>query len=370
MNKIIINATASHSSGALSIYKDFINFIKSYDDKRLYYVFTSVNEFSDSEFIKFIYMDKMNWKQRIEWDKNGVRNWCKENSIEPSLIISLQNTCANYFDIPQLVYYHQPLPLIPYQWNPLKKTERVLFLYAHFYKFFVNKYNKNAHYVVQLPYIKKLFLKKFKNLSDDDVFVIRPNSPSVNLDAYREYEHKFRFIYPATPLEYKNHKVIVNAIKILKKKNPYLLENFEVIFTCDKTSFVGKLVKKNNLEDIVLCIGTVSYDKMMEYYKNSDVLLFPSKIETYGMPLIEAAKFGLEILAADLSYANEVLEKYNNKVFIGPNDKKEWAKQIEKCIMTKDKVINNNRILQNEKENSWSIFFEIVSSILSNTKEK
>lgn len=38
MFEILINATASHSSGALSIYKDFINFIKSYDDKRLYYV--------------------------------------------------------------------------------------------------------------------------------------------------------------------------------------------------------------------------------------------------------------------------------------------------------------------------------------------
>lgn len=54
---ILINATASHSSGVLSICKDFINFIKLYDDKRLYYVFTSVNEFSDSEFIKFIYMN-------------------------------------------------------------------------------------------------------------------------------------------------------------------------------------------------------------------------------------------------------------------------------------------------------------------------
>lgn len=38
MFEILVNATASHSSGALSIYKDFINFIKSYDDKRLYYV--------------------------------------------------------------------------------------------------------------------------------------------------------------------------------------------------------------------------------------------------------------------------------------------------------------------------------------------
>lgn len=54
---ILINTTSSHSSGVLSIYKDFINFVKSYDDKRLYYVFTSVNEFSDSEFIKFIYMN-------------------------------------------------------------------------------------------------------------------------------------------------------------------------------------------------------------------------------------------------------------------------------------------------------------------------
>lgn len=54
---IIVSAVNIVEGGALSIYKDFINFVKSYDDKRLYYVFTSVNEFSDSEFIKFIYMN-------------------------------------------------------------------------------------------------------------------------------------------------------------------------------------------------------------------------------------------------------------------------------------------------------------------------
>ena len=43
-------------------------------------------------------------------------------------------------------------------------------------------------------------------------------------------------------------------------------------------------------------------------YKAADGLLFPSTIETIGLPLLEAATFGLPVLANELEYVNYVEE--------------------------------------------------------------
>jgi len=42
--------------------------------------------------------------------------------------------------------------------------------------------------------------------------------------------------------------------------------------------------------------------------------LFPSYIETFGLPLIEAAAFGLPIGVANEAYAHEVLKGYNRSL--------------------------------------------------------
>jgi glycosyltransferase involved in cell wall biosynthesis len=66
-------------------------------------------------------------------------------------------------------------------------------------------------------------------------------------------------------------------------------------------------------------------EEVLSYYKSVDALLFPSQIETFGLPLAEASCFGLPIIAADLPYAAEVLKKYENKILIDPESVCLWA---------------------------------------------
>lgn len=363
MKTILINATAARTSGALIILKDFISYCssKNCNSDAKFLLFTTIDGFASSEKIEVVRLQQMSWLQRIKWDNGGLRKFCENHDINPTLIISMQNTCTNYPSVPQLVYYHQSLPLIPYSWNPLKKEERKLFLYAHFYKYFVNKYNKNATYVVQLPYIKKLFIEKFKNISENNVYVIRPNNPNIEINVYRNEEHKFRFIYPATPLSYKNHKCIVEAINLLKNEKNSLLNEFEVIFTIPNVdNSISELIKKYKLENTIKCIGSVPYKELLLMYKNSEVLLFPSKIETYGLPLVEAASFGLRIIASDLDYAKEVLFFYEDKEFLNPDNYETWACKIEECIEKKELKKEKNIEIE-ASSNSWEKFMGIVN---------
>ena len=98
------------------------------------------------------------------------------------------------------------------------------------------------------------------------------------------------------------------------------------------------------------------HDKLLQFYKSSQCLLFPSYLETLGLPLLEAAAFGLPVLTVDLPYAHEVLEKYDGAFYIQFDDKDKWA---EYMIM----IISNYRRfrpLASTSSSSWNQFFELL----------
>lgn len=66
---------------------------------------------------------------------------------------------------------------------------------------------------------------------------------------------------------------------------------------------------------------------------------------------------------ADLSYSKEVLENYNNVVFIKPNDYNGWARVIEKILCGDIKM--EKTPLENKVINTWNEFHEIEFKIIN-----
>lgn len=367
MSIVVINATAARASGALTILKDFMSYIYSETENDfIFHLLTTTNNIFKSEKNIFVHeIPIQSWKTRLLWDKYGFQNWCLANGIIPEVVISFQNTCPRLTGALQstklLVYYHQPLPLVKYHWKWQQKDERKLFLYAHFYGLFVNRWNKNADYIVQLPYIKQLFLKKFKNIKSDRVHVIRPNLPKIDINSIERIsidETKKVFIYPAIPVRYKNHKVIINAIEMLRGEKSFAIDNLEIIFTVPNDSIIANEVKNRKLDSIIKCIGSIPYEELLTYYKRCDGLLFPSEIETFGLPLIEAAMFGKPIIAADLPYAREVLENYVGVLWANPNDITVWKENLRKVMSSEINYIS----IKNNNSNTWKDFISLIST--------
>ena len=366
---IIINSTAAKTSGALTILKDFMAYIyaKNCFEYHIHLLTTTKGVFNSTNNIIVHELPVQNWCSRLIWDKRGLNIWCKNNKIIPDVIVSFQNTCSKLAgticNTRQLVYYHQPLPLVKYHWRWYSSEEWKLFLYANCYGFFVNRWNKNAEYVVQLSSVKDLFCKKFPNISVERVHVIRPNLPNISIASIPRkdiYSGKKVFIYPATPLRYKNHIVILKALEYLRQNNPEIINNIKVIFTVPNNSFVANTISEMKLELFVDCINSIPYEELLSYYKRSDALLFPSKIESFGLPLSEAALFGDSIIAADLPYAREVLEDYNGVDFIDVDDYKLWAKAITNICINEKHV----KAMTRNINNSWEQFEQLMLSII------
>ena len=47
---------------------------------------------------------------------------------------------------------------------------------------------------------------------------------------------------------------------------------------------------------------------MLKLYNNSQALVYPSKKESFGLPLIEAQKLGLSIVSSELDYVRDIID--------------------------------------------------------------
>ena len=56
----------------------------------------------------------------------------------------------------------------------------------------------------------------------------------------------------------------------------------------------------------VRILGAVPYEEIAQYYQRSDIFVFPSYLETFGHPLLEAMISGIPVVAADIDVFREV----------------------------------------------------------------
>ena len=80
--------------------------------------------------------------------------------------------------------------------------------------------------------------------------------------------------------------------------------------TPNKSTELYKLIQEHGLSEHFCFLGPLSFNDVLSYYKSVDLIVFPSRLETFGLPLIEAATIGKPIVAIDLIYAREALQNY------------------------------------------------------------
>lgn len=365
---ILVNATAARSSGALSILNQFITHIVS-NDYNQYCIFVDANykEIVHQPNIEYVHVDTSSWRKRIWWDYLGLKRYIQKKKLCPSLIISFQNTSVRFDkNIPQLIYYHQSLVLFPKRWSFFKRQERLFFLYKHIYSLFVaQSIRKNVSFVVQIPSIKKAFVKRF-SISSDSVYVIPPEVQKIDYDvisASNISDGKKHFIYPATPYLYKNHTLLLQVLHLIKAKDETLFQKIRIHFTLQKNNplRLDGQARALGVEEAIVYEGVLPFQKLLSYYKSMDALLFPSYIETFGLPLLEAAGAGIAIVSSDLPYAHDVIGEYEGVTYLDYQDAEAWALVIENLCAQERKRYPS--FLYPSDKGNWSDFFSLIEKL-------
>ena len=362
---ILVSAAALRTSGARTIYQQFIEHLKTRVDGNHYYIMVDKGmEMPPIEGVDYWIVDISSKIKRFKFELWGFRQLLREKAIDFDVVISLQNLgiqCLRH--LPQVIYYHQSLPFFDYKWNPLKKNEIGMLFYKHFYPCLVrHSIGEKIEMIVQLPSIKKGVVNSY-GVDQQHVHVLFPDLEKVDMNDVPSFKYdanNIHFIFPATSAPYKGHSFLVAVmlrIWQLDEKKAGLLRIHLTLSESEGERMMNNVSDERVRQNFVFH-GVVSHQQLLSMYKSSRGLLFPSVIETLGLPLIEAARMGKPIIACDLEYAHEVLNDYLGVTFVGSRSVEEWASEMLKVSEVKKEYL----CLQQSQRSSWEDFFDIVNS--------
>lgn len=358
---ICVIATASRASGALSIYRQFLEAIKTDVGGDRYCIFVDPTMPQPSiPGVEYVTCNTCGLR-RIKFDMFGFRNRLKVVGFAPDVIVSLQNVPVNCRNVRQIVYFHTIVPLVDDTWNPLFKDERTLFFYRSLYPHYVAHFLKpGMRIVVQANFIKELFVKKFR-FNPADVYVLHPDIVLPNNGTAVTFKYEAdtcNFIYPANYLKYKNHDLLVRAAGTLRRLNPKVYGRLRIHLTVYREDAAPLIRKMSYLgsESAFVFHGPLEHSALMGMLASSNGLLFPSELETLGLPLLEAASLGVPIVVSDLAYAHEALGNYGGAAYASCCDPQTWASEIISLCSTHLKY----KPYRNSGESSWTQLFKLI----------
>lgn len=328
--KIVVNDIAAKkgTGGVFSVLEDFYKEAREFDSSIQWIFILSDNYFPETENIKIVVREdlKQSYIRRLWFEFFSGGKFI--NDFDPDLYLSLQNTATRHVEAPQIVYLHQPLnyALPIKKFSFMKRSERRLAVYQRIIGRVINLlFNLVKPYIiVQTSWLKSILHSKFE-WAENRVIIYAPHLANIVKDDQISIDSN-QFFYPATKFLYKNHQAIFEAVRILERRG---LTNFKVMLTVNKAD----LPSEADDEHIVF-LGTISRKSVLELYKSS-VLLFPSYIETFGLPLVEAAMSGTRILAADIPTTREVLQGYSNVDYFDYSNSHQLADKMEALIGTR-----------------------------------
>ena len=239
-------------------------------------------------------------------------------------------------------------------------------LFRFFYKFsYLINIKKNKYVIVQQNWIKDKFVEMF-HLERKYILVAPPQVPVIpnkylNLQLAVRNEIK-TFIFATYPRPFKNIEIICEAVKFILEKN---IDDFEVLITIggDENNYAKFIHSKYNYIKNLKFIGLLNRESIFEKYAQSDFLIFPSKLETWGLPISEFKQFNKPILVADLPYAKETVAEYPKAIFFDPNNANQLA-QLMINLINGQAVYDNTSLVDYEKPyaGNWMELFNLLLS--------
>jgi glycosyltransferase involved in cell wall biosynthesis len=232
------------------------------------------------------------------------------NGQAPAIIISMQNTTPITRSCDStLTYVHQAIPFIKnFKPDPIKNFK--LFLIKKFYFFFI-KFGidrKRAFFILQSEWLKKICSIKL-GVSEDHFFIHRPMPTDINLVEFTNKQIvPNTYFYPSLFQNYKNHKLLIEAFIRIANNRPE--QNFVLELTIEAIPVECPI----NLK--ILFHGMLSRKTTLLKINNAEVVIYPSLIESYGMPIAEAIFLKTPVIASDLPYARELLGE--NGIYFNP----------------------------------------------------
>ncbi|MBE6156225.1 MAG: glycosyltransferase family 4 protein [Firmicutes bacterium] len=216
--------------------------------------------------------------------------------------------------------------------------------YKRLYKDCLNKLN---NYVVLTNNDKKWFLDNM-NYKCETIYHMKPFTTTKTANINNKV-----FISVGRLVDDKNYELLIEAFNIFAAKEP----DWRLVIYGEGPKYqeLNDLILKYKLENRVF-IKKFKND-ISEAYLDSSIFITSSKIEGFGLVLIEAMECGLPIIATNIPAFNELVKK-DNGIIIKKNTAQSLAEEMYKLCLNKKEI---KKYSENNKKEALNFSKESVT---------
>ena len=360
--RIAVVDVAAEKGGALTVLQDFLRFVQSEssfckNQKWFFYTSIDIGEIHENITTRVYPIVKRSWLHRLYWERVIAPKQLAKDKID--IVFSLQNTSVLKGSYKQIVYFHNVLLLEKSsKYSFLKPSESKLAVYTKFISRYTLRSLKRANFVVcQTETVKQNLLMHNSSLN---VSVISPNA-----FVEKEYMNTASFplcgaVYPVSPNPYKKVEELIDTVR--DNYEWFAKNRFRVFITMtgSENKYSQQIRNKARaLGEIVKFTGFLSKEELFELYK-TNCLFICSELETFCLPVIEAAFIGTAIVAANYPYAKEATKGINNAYLYTPGSKDELMacfKEVLKLRVLKCNFVDFSR-------NTWESIIPLFTGLM------
>jgi len=202
--------------------------------------------------------------------------------------------------------------------------------------FFLFKNNVNE-ILVQSKSMQEILEKKTKKSQKNKIFAFFNNEYNYEKIAINSFYYDF--IYVANDDPHKNHKNLLKSWFQLSKEKIYP----SLCLVLPKNSFLIKKIESLKKIDPAIKINiesNLNKDEVISLIKSSKALIFPSFFESFGLPLIEAIKCKIDIIASEKDFVRDLVDPNETFDPKSPTSISRAIKRYLKIKETKTKIKN------------------------------
>ncbi len=157
-------------------------------------------------------------------------------------------------------------------------------------------------------------------------------------DVQQRETYRYDYIYVASGEPHKNHRSLIKAWIELAGKGFFP----KLCLTLDQDRFpeicrwIQQQIEHCGLR--VFIIGECQHSDVATLYQCSRALIYPSRFESFGLPLIEAAMLKMPVLASDASYVTDVIRPTDK---FDPDSPRSIAEAVQRFAFTPAELLVN-----------------------------
>lgn len=148
------------------------------------------------------------------------------------------------------------------------------------------------------------------------------------------------FLYVGNAYPHKNLEMLLRAFQQLTIDNSQLTKNLTLVLVGKDDFFyrkIKKLAASMNLGERVLYFGQADDPELANLYAHAIAFVFPSLMEGFGLPALEALSFGCPVIVSDIPVFHEILG--SQATYFNPQDPEDIAQKMSQNLVKPKNII-------------------------------